>query len=279
MNKFRQSGKSMNIEVDGGTIKIQLKDGENISKKRVKRGYLRGEEMNHYIMIYTVCQMMEGVRTIEGRASDPMWETWERSGILTKEQKKNLKTAHTFLTKFLGNVFENNLDVKTKDEIVKRVSKWNVKVVDDHMLKKINRMLETADKFAIDREMFFELSSYAIEKQCLNCTKERCECSLNTFLHDNLIPPPTGYGDVKNCEYAWTDEDSEKPISNMEIVSANEFWDCILKLKEEEREIKEKKFGNNIVYVENGRKIAEFTTQSGPRLRTDIYQAFMGQKA
>ena len=88
-----------------------FKDGVNLRERKVKRGYLRQEEMNQVIMLASVHQLLMGIRSLHGVGDkEPAWIKFEKSGIITKEQIKYLKMATTYQRKFLDTliVFDDN---------------------------------------------------------------------------------------------------------------------------------------------------------------------------
>ena len=47
-------------------MKSGIKDGINLRERKVKRGYLRQEEMNQIIMLASVHQLLMGIRSLHG---------------------------------------------------------------------------------------------------------------------------------------------------------------------------------------------------------------------
>lgn len=192
----------MKTEMKNGQLVVKIEDGINLKEKIVKRGYLKSDEMNNFLMCYTIAQLIEGKRSQQRKEVPPMWETWEKSGIITKEQKKNLKTAHTFLNKFVNDVFANNLDVKTKDNVVKKNMKWEFKLIDDYTVQKLYKMVSSMSEVNMSTQEFYDLIDAKMHVCCEGCTKNRCECELHTFLQDRFVPP-VNEGKEYNCEYAY----------------------------------------------------------------------------
>lgn len=192
----------MKKEIVNGQLVVKLEDGINLKEKKVKRGYLKAEEMNNFLMCYTIAQLIEGKRSTQRKEVPPMWETWEQSGIITKEQKKNLKTAHTFLTKFVNDVFANNLDIKTKDNVVKKNMKWEFKLIDDYTVQKLYKMLSNMSEVKMTTHEFYDLVDSKMFVDCKGCTKNRCECELHSFFEERFVPP-VDEGKECNCEYAY----------------------------------------------------------------------------
>ena len=72
-------------------MKSGIKDGINLRERKVKRGYLRQEEMNQIMMLGATHQLLMGIRSLTGVGDCvPIWEKFEQSGIITKEQIKYL---------------------------------------------------------------------------------------------------------------------------------------------------------------------------------------------
>ena len=93
-------------------------DGNNLREKKVTRGYLRQEEMNQIAMLASTYQLLMGFRSLHGVGDkEPVWEKFQKSGIITKEQIKYIKMATTYQRKFLDSFIGDNLDRKTKETI------------------------------------------------------------------------------------------------------------------------------------------------------------------
>lgn len=193
------------VDQKGNQVVVKLQDGENIQNKTVKRGYLRADEINNFMMIYVVHQLIDGVRSQTHKQVPPMWETWEKSGIITKEQKKHLKMACTYMKKFTYGVFNDNLDLKTKDSIMKKNVKWDIKLMDDYTLQKVYKMMQSMKEVRLTTDEFYDLIEAKHALNCKGCTKDRCECDLQTFFEDHFIPIPTMPNEEakRNCEYSF----------------------------------------------------------------------------
>lgn len=186
---------------EDNTTQVQLERGKLIGSE-IKRGYLNANEANNLVMIHTVQQLISGIRSIDGKSGGiPQWESWAKSGIITKEQTKTLKTINTLMIKFINSVFENNLDVKTKDAIVKKVKKWEVKVVDDYTFQKIQNLMSGADHMNVPMDTVYELVAGSMQAKCRNCRGDRNNCDLHTAFIDLFVPPSDcNWSDT--CEYA-----------------------------------------------------------------------------
>ena len=84
-------------------------DGVILRERKVKRGYLRQEEMNQIMMLGATHQLLMGFRSLTGIGDCiPIWEKFEQSGIITKEHIKYLKKAPTYQRKFFESFIEYN---------------------------------------------------------------------------------------------------------------------------------------------------------------------------
>lgn len=193
-------------EVKNGSVVMTLSDGENLKNKVVKRGYLRADEMSNFMMIHVVHQLIEGFRSQSRKTTEPMWDTWEKSGVITKEQKKNLKMACTYMKKFTSSVFNDNLDVKTKDNIVKKNYKWDIKLMDDYTLKRVYTMLQNNKEIKLTTDEFYDLIEAKHALHCRGCKKNRSTCDIQTFFENHLVPTVADREPESlqcNCEYAF----------------------------------------------------------------------------
>ena len=115
---------------------MKYTDGINVREKKVRRGYLNQDEQNLIIMLSATHQLMMGIRSLHEKGDGvPMWERFEKSGMITKEQIKCLKMATTYQRKFLTSFIEDNLDRKAKETIAKKMMKWELRVADDYQIK------------------------------------------------------------------------------------------------------------------------------------------------
>ena len=79
-------------------MKSGIEDGINLRERKVKRGYLRQEEMNQIMMLGATHQLLMGIRSLTGVGDCvPIWEKfglgWGESikKIIEKTQQKNKK--------------------------------------------------------------------------------------------------------------------------------------------------------------------------------------------
>lgn len=185
-------------------------DGNNLREKKVTRGYLRQEEMNQIVMLASTYQLLMGFRSLHGVGDkEPVWEKFQKSGIITKEQIKYIKTATTYQRKFLDSFIGDNLDRKTKETISKRLAKWELRVADDYQIKRLENLLKKNKEINLSLDEFYSLIDAKLYAECKGCTKNRNECKLRDFYEAKFIPPiehwlETGNEEVAcNCEYAY----------------------------------------------------------------------------
>ena len=185
-------------------------DGNNLREKKVARGYLRQEEMNQVVMLASTYQLLMGFRSLHGSGDkEPVWEKFEKSGIITKEQIKYIKMATTYQRKFLDSFVGDNLDRKSKEIISKRLAKWELRVADDYQIKRLENLLKRNKEVNLSLDEFYSLVDAKLYAECKGCTKNRNECKLRDFYEAKFIPPiehwmESGNEEVAcNCEYAY----------------------------------------------------------------------------
>lgn len=188
----------------------KIQDGINLREKKVKRGYLRQEEMNAIIMLASTHQLIKGLRGLHDHGDGvPTWDKFAKSGIITKEQSKYLKMSMTYLEKFLDSFILDNLDRKTKETVAKRIAKWELRVADDYMIQKLDNMLRNSRERTVTLDELLSLVDGKLYAECKGCTKDRNECPLRDFYENQFIPPVVDWGKVQedkmpcNCEYAY----------------------------------------------------------------------------
>ncbi|MDP4163081.1 MAG: DUF5651 domain-containing protein [Bacillota bacterium] len=170
------------------------------------RDYLNANEKNQFMVLQSIVQMIDGLRNsgVDGPKLGSMLEQWTKSNNITKEEHKNLKTAETYLRKFLASVFER-LSPKEQEVIKKKIMKFDFKLVDDFTLKQINR--DISDRFvnaAVPREQFNDWCSEIMSVKCNGCKKDGNTCELNQVFENNFIPE-SGF-DLPNCKFAYSNE-------------------------------------------------------------------------
>lgn len=207
--EFAQVGKFKVLKIEAikkeqnGKIIAQMETGKNVRERLVKRGYLNREEYNNFLMLLSLNMLVIGERSLDCKATPPMWDTWVEKGIMTPEQKKNLKMATTYFNKFINDVFNNNFDLTTKDKIIQQIAKFDFRLIDDYTVQKIYSLMNSTTKeFHMDKDDFFDLVEAKMEMSCKGCTKDRNECELRQFLEDRFVPP-INEGSECNCEYSY----------------------------------------------------------------------------
>lgn len=206
--KMMDNGVTIAKTDKGETVAFRICDGENVKKRIVKRGYLKSDELNNFLVCHVMTQLLSGDRKAPCAENKPseykaMWEEWTERGILTKEQKKNMKTGFTYLRKFLDDVFQNNLDIKSKDIVSKKSVNWSFRLMDDYTVQKIYTMLSNQQEIHMSKDDFYDLVETKMHVSCKGCTKNRCECDFHTFLENRFVPPMNEKAECVNCEYAY----------------------------------------------------------------------------
>lgn len=167
----------------------------------IKRRYLNREEKNQMMTIMAVAQQMEGYRNLAGVKAPPMWEDWTNRDFMTKEEKKYLKMAHTYMIKFFERVI-SRLDEREHETLKKQLIKFDFKLVDDYTMQKIFRdMKDKMKEIVMDRELFYNLCEDIMHVNCRGCNKDGETCPIRAAFEDNMVPE---YGqEIPNCKYAY----------------------------------------------------------------------------
>lgn len=164
-----------------------------------KRGYFSSQELNTYLVLNSIIQMLDGRRTIDNKKHEQFWKELEDKGMITAEEKKNLKSSYTFLKKYLESAY-NNLDKPTQNKIDKQADKFDFRLVDDYTFKRIIRDISKEMDYAkIKRKDFEEILEDVAEIKCVGCTQDYKECSLFKVMDQCLLKYGEGTG---KCPYA-----------------------------------------------------------------------------
>ena len=164
-----------------------------------KRGYFSSQELNTYLVLNSIIQMLDGRRTIDNKKHEQFWKELEDKGMITAEEKKNLKSSYTFLKKYLESAY-NNLDQPTQNKIDKQADKFDFRLVDDYTFKRIIRDISKEMDYAkIKRKDFEEILEDVAEIKCVGCTQDYKECSLFKVMDQCLLKYGEGTG---KCPYA-----------------------------------------------------------------------------
>ena len=143
--------------------------------------------------------MLDGRRTIDNKKHEQFWKELEDKGMITAEEKKNLKSSYTFLKKYLESAY-NNLDKPTQNKIDKQADKFDFRLVDDYTFKRIIRDISKEMDYAkIKRKDFEEILEDVAEIKCVGCTQDYKECSLFKVMDQCLLKYGEGTG---KCPYA-----------------------------------------------------------------------------
>lgn len=167
----------------------------------IKRKYLNREEKNQINCLLAICQQLEGLRTFEGHSKEPLWVDWFNRDFLTKDERKNIKSAHTFLLKFLDSVIQRLDDVE-QERIKKQMLKFDFKLLDDYTLQKVFRkMNDSMKEIVMDRTVFYKYCEDIMHVNCNGCEKDGGTCDLRKSFEDNMVPD---FGaECSNCKYAY----------------------------------------------------------------------------
>lgn len=161
------------------------------------RKYLNKREENYYLMLACLMLFIHG--EYEGSTDKGLLEVFEESKMLTPSSKRNYKTGITYIKKFLNEVFES-LDQPTKEKIIKKTEKFNLKFVDKYGIEKFERDIEDKNKYAaIERETFEDLIEDIAEVRCKNCNRDYKTCKLYNVLDESLRLEE---GEKDNCKYS-----------------------------------------------------------------------------
>lgn len=164
---------------------------------KLRRSYLNSKEENFYMMAKVMSMLLNG-STDCTEGGDSMLQTFERTGMLTKDTKRSLKMCMTYLDKFLGETYFL-LDDREQKKITKKTLGFNLKFINDYEAEKLNREITDKKKYvSIKRELFEEVADI-LGQECVNCTKDYRKCNLYDVFEDTLT---VGNGECKNCKYA-----------------------------------------------------------------------------
>jgi hypothetical protein len=170
------------------------------------RDYLNSIEKNQFMVLQSVLQLIEGKRNDgkDGPKIRKMLEQWTDHSNMSKEEHKNLKTAETYLKKFLNSVYDR-LSSKEQSIIDKKITKFDFKLVDDFTLKQVNRDIQNRFVNAvIPRQQFYDWCADIMEVKCKGCTKDWNTCDLHQVFEHNFVPE-SGF-DCTNCKFAYRSE-------------------------------------------------------------------------
>ena len=173
------------MEIEGGEM-------------RLRRSYLSSEEENNFMMLAALSISMSS-KSERGNYI----ELLEKRGMLTKETRKEFKMFYTYLNKYLKDTY-SMLDETTQKRLIKRLRKFDFKIIDDYQLQRVMREAnEKLKDVVLTRETFEDLIEDITEVRCKNCTKDYQSCEIYKALYEALLDAP---GFAPNCPYAWREE-------------------------------------------------------------------------
>lgn len=116
--------------------------------KEIKRRYLNEEERNIYVVLSSIANELNGefirensnkVETLKSLA-----EKWEDKDFITKDERKNIKSAASYLNKFLNSVYAR-MDKKTQEMLMKKFVSAEFKINDIYFENLIKRYFKERD--------------------------------------------------------------------------------------------------------------------------------------
>ena len=193
--------------------------------KEIKRRYLNDEERNIYVVLSSIANELNGefvrkdnskVETLKSLA-----EKWEDKNFITKEERKNLKSAASFLNKFLNSVYAR-MDKKTQEMLMKKFISAEFKINDVYFENLIKRYFKERNEHVV---LSYETIDTVVEDlaavYCVKCNHNYQKCPIYE-LYDKC-----GYqklGEKDNCPFAAdlndleTKEDIDKVLKLQELV-------------------------------------------------------------
>lgn len=192
--------------------------------KEIKRKYMNDEERNIYVVLSSIANELNGefvrkdskVETLKSLA-----EKWEDNNFITKEERKNLKSAASFLNKFLNSVYAR-MDKKTQEMLIKKFMSAEFKINDVYFENLIKRYFKERNEHVV---LSYETIDAVVEDlaavYCVKCNHNYQKCPIYE-LYDKC-----GYqklGEKDNCPFAAdlndleTKEDIDKVLKLQELV-------------------------------------------------------------
>lgn len=164
-----------------------------------KRGYLNREEENFLMVSKAFIQMINGLRNLDNRITGPVWEEYEKRGMITPSMQKSIKMVNTYLNKFTDEL-QLNLDQRENKRIEKKLMKFDFKIVDDYTMQRLFRDIKDRQKYiTMDRNKFMDILEPVSGVECVGCKKDYKSCQLCKAFEDICIPH---IGEKENCPYA-----------------------------------------------------------------------------
>lgn len=170
------------------------------------KDYLSAAEKNQFMVLMSILQLMDGHRNggIDGPKLGSMLEDWTKRNNMTKEEHKALKTAKTYLEKFTTSVF-NRLSSKEREGLVKRLVKFDFRLVDDFTLQRVSRDIDNKMINAVvPRQLFNKWCEEIMCINCKDCIKDWKKCELHEVFEENFVPESSW--SLDNCRYAYKEK-------------------------------------------------------------------------
>jgi len=167
------------------------------------RDYLNSNEKNQFMVLSSILQNIEGIRNegTDGPKIVHMLEAWKARDNMTKDEHRSLKMAETYLRKFVNSVFDRQSS-KEQETIVKKLRKYDFRLVDDYTMQQIHRDMKDKLKHAVvPREQFYNWCRDIMDSKCNGCEKDWNTCDLHQVFEENFIPE-SGWC-LKNCKFAY----------------------------------------------------------------------------
>lgn len=152
--------------------------------------YMNAQEVNDFLIM-----------SMAGESAKDILDGWGDN--MSKEERKALKTAYTWFKKFQTSVIQR-MDKPTQDKLLKRSSKFQIKILDEYSTQQIMGTFENALKIIhMTRDQLDDLAEQSIEFNCRGCKKDYKSCQLHDVFYDNFILE-SSHG-LENCRYAYPD--------------------------------------------------------------------------
>lgn len=172
------------------------KKGE-IKMNKYKRDYLHEQERKDMMMFAT---LMGGVEHISN--------VWYERGIITKDMRKWLKTAHTYLMKFFETK-TNELNDNEVKKLLNRLQDFDVVLLENVNIKKMREEAEKENEWVkLYRDEFEDWCEEIMNVECKNCKKHHSQCKLHEIFVGNRVPESDFK--LENCRYAYKETKIEK---------------------------------------------------------------------
>ena len=186
------------------------------SGKEIKRQYLNEEERNIYMSLATIVNMVDGIELQRDKyvQLENIIDNWDKKDFITKEEKKNLKLANTYLKKFMDSVYER-LDRRTQETLEKKLVSFGFRLLDQETIRIMNRYNKLKENVVVDRKTFDLVAEDIANMYCCGCNCNYQDCKIYDMYTQMLY---VGVGEKPNCPFACDlndfKEDEQNYISN-----------------------------------------------------------------